>query len=372
MRIRVGIDDPRGRQSLFQRLVDLDLPTPGHLFELGMPVDSRVRRPGVRHRRARRATIALAFGAVLVVSNGVAAYFVPNYAHALADIPVLNLVTGPALSAAGLSAGDVRPLHDQGSWSGVSVTLSGSYADGLQTVLFVDIEGLPAGGPGRPMPAFGLGQIVVTDQFGETYRLVGGEGIGVGAYPMIFEPLRGAAARVGGRLTLHVSFMRTGRIPGGVAQIDLHATVVAGSDHPLAVPASQTVAGTTYSVADLRASSNSLQVHTVIRGALIDSELAAEQQMSIDAQQGKLPVGGAVVCYPGVFLVTPSGRFEIPTAIPGDSEARLHADSVLDETRVFERSEVGTYRIVVSGAGCASGPPQDQPPLASWPISMGA
>jgi hypothetical protein len=363
-----SFDDPRGQQSLFQRLTDLEIPTPPRLFEVGCSVGAPARRPSVR-RRLRRATIALAIAAVLVVSNGLAAYFAPNYAHVLANVPVLSLVTAPALGAAGLSAGDVSPLHVSGSWSGVTVTVSGSYADGLQTILFVDVEGLPVGNPGRPAPAISLGQIVITDQFGEAYRLVGGEGIGVGPYPMIFEPLRGSAARVGGRLTLRVLFTKTGGGAGG--EIDLHAAVLAGSDHRLAVPTPQIVAGTTYRIADLRASSNSLEVHTVISGALIDADFAAVQRIDSAAQQGRLPAGGAGVCYPGVFVITPSGRFEIPTASLGDPFARLQSDHVLDETRLFARSESGTYRIVVSGAGCSGAPPQNQPTLASWSINVG-
>jgi hypothetical protein len=363
-----SFDDPRGQQSLFQRLTDLEIPTPPRLLELGQSVGPPAHRRSER-RRLRRATIALAIAAFLVVSNGLAAYFAPNYAHALADVPVLSLVTAPALRAAGLSAGDVSPLHASGSWSGVTVTLSGSYTDGLQTVLFVDVEGLPVGDPSRPAPAFSLGQIVITDQFGQAYRLVGGEGLGAGPYPMIFEPLRGSAARVGGRLTLHVLFTETRGGAGG--EIDLHAAVLAGSDHRLAVPTPQTVAGTTFRIVDLEVSSNSLEVHTVISGALIEADVAAGQRIDSAAQQGRLPAGGAGVCYPGVFVITPSGRFEIPTASLGDPSARLQSDHVLDETRLFARSESGTYRVVVSGAGCSATPPQDQPALASWSINVG-
>ncbi|MBJ7609318.1 MAG: hypothetical protein JF887_07785 [Candidatus Dormibacteraeota bacterium] len=348
-----------GRRSLFARLTGLDIPTPPRLLDLVPLAAPGVPRARLRHRRIRRAVVALGVSAVLVVGNGVAAYFVPNYAHALAAVPVLSLITGPALSAAGLSAGDIKPLHDEGSWSGVTVTLSGSYADGLQTVLFVDIEGLPAGGPGRPSPTFGLGQIVVTDQFGQSYRLVGGEGLGVGPYPMIFEPLRGAAARVGGRLTLHVPFTKRGGASGALTQIDLHAAVVAGSDHRLAVPAPQAVAGTTYSIADLEASSNSLEVHTLIRGASIDANLAAR------------PAIGQGVCYPGVFLVSPSGTYEIPTASLGDPFGRLKTDHVDEETRVFALSQTGTYRIVATGTGCTGNPPQADPVVAEWSITIG-
>ena len=38
---------------------------------------------------------------------------------------------------------------------------------------------------------------------------------------------------------------------------------------------------------------------------------------------------------------------------------------------MFERSESGKYRIVVSGASCTSTPPQDETALASWSISVG-
>jgi hypothetical protein len=147
--------------------------------------------------------------------------------------------------------------------------------------------------------------------------------------------------------------------------------VLAGSDHRLAVPTPQTVAGTTFRIVDLEVSSNSLEVHTVISGALIEADVAAGQRIDSAAQQGRLPAGGAGVCYPGVFVITPSGRFEIPTASLGDPSARLQSDHVLDETRLFARSESGTYRVVVSGAGCSATPPPDQPALASWSINVG-
>jgi hypothetical protein len=44
----------------------------------------------------------------------------------------------------------------------------------------------------------------LTDQFGERYEAFGGLGLGVGSYPIFFQPVGGAAASHGARLTLHL------------------------------------------------------------------------------------------------------------------------------------------------------------------------
>ncbi|MBJ7596408.1 MAG: hypothetical protein JF886_16395 [Candidatus Dormibacteraeota bacterium] len=299
----------------------------------------------------------------LLAVNLVIADFVPGYARALANVPLLGALSQATLGAAGLGSNDVKGTNVKGSFSGVTATVAGSYADALETVLFVDIEGLPVGHPGQPAPAISMGTIFVTDQFGQSYREVGGEGIGVGPYPIFFEPLRAAATHVGSaRLTLHVPFNGPQGHP--VGGIDLHTVVRPGGARSLSNPPSQTAAGTTYAIVDLRVSPRALQVRTHYQGAVVDAAVIASEKAQADAQNGKLPPGGEGATLPGVYLITPSGQVEIPTASPWryyvlshspgagggrDAPLRSHRDWRLPNRRQQRRPdvEVARYRELV-------------------------
>jgi len=297
----------------------------------------------------------------VIAGNAGASYFAPAYAHVLASVPVLGVITAPALKAAGLSASDVQPLHDEATSGGITVTLVGGYVDPLQTTLFLDIEGVMSNS--NHPPPITVETPYLTDQFGSVYQIIGGEGIDSGPYPSLFQPLRGPAASVGARLTVHIG-LSSPASGQRVGELDLHAALVAGQDgRRLAVPPPITVNGTIYTIAGIEVSSNAVQVHTVERGKLIDADIEASQAI------GRARSGS--VCFPGVFLVSPSGVYETPIAAPGQqtTPTRLQTDHVLDETRLFARTGPGPFRIVVAGGGCTGAPPDRQPVIASWTIN---
>lgn len=370
------IDDIADAQ-LARRLRALVIAAPGDLVTLAAVGAAPHRRLALRRRVTLRAVAAAVSLCVLSLGTGAASYFDPSFAQALAAAPGIGAISGPALAAAGLSAGQVAPLHEVGSAAGVTATLSGAYADGLQTTLFVDVEGLvspPAPTSQNPHPVPSHSELsavrsvshgmTLTDQFGTTYELAGGEGLGVGPYPVIFGPLRGVAASVGARFSLAIPVFDGFGNQLGV--IVLHATLLPPSSaSDVRSPAPITIDGTTYRIADMHVSENAIEVHTEISGALIDSDVEAQQRLNPASG-----VGGSV-CYPGVFLEDSSGTYQIPIAELNQDQisSRLTSDHVLDETRLFARMHSGPYRIVVSGGGCSSAAPSQEPGLASWSFS---
>lgn len=338
--------DPLANDQLGQRLTRLTIATPPY------PHEVRARRSLVATRRVvRRGGLAVSATLSLCLANGVAAYFLPAYAAALASAPIISAVSQPALDIAGLSAGEVRPINQRGSLNGVTVTLAGGYADGVNTTLFLQLDGITKDN--------GFGGLYLTDQFGQRYDLTGGVGIGVGAYPAFFQPLRGAAAQVGARLTLH-AIVGHGLRPEPSGEIQLHATLLANSAKRLATPQPIVSEGSTYSVLGLEYSNNAIAVHTRMSGQLIEADLTAEA--AIKARHS----GG--VSFPGVYLVDPSGRYQTPIANENAQqiETILQREHALDETRIFTLSAPGTYRIVIS----VDDPGPAAHSLAEWTIRI--
>ena len=351
--------DPWSDDLLAQRLRTLHIRTPESALGSSVAGARPRHRLGLRHR-VRNLSLCTAGLVAVVAANAVAAYFAPAYASALANAPAIGLITAPALQAAGLSAAAIEPLHDQASSDGVTVTLVGGYIDSLQTTLFLDIE--EVAGHGTTPPPVSTEPPYLTDQFGNVYQIIGGEGIDVGPYPSVFQPLRGPAASVGARLTVHIG-LSSPATERRVGELDLHAALVAGQDgRRLAIPRAVTVDATTYRIVDMKVSTNSVEVHTVQQGKLIDADVAASNALR----------PGGSVCYPGVFLVTASGAYEDPIATLNEQTTpeRLQKSHLLDETQLFARTASGPFRIVV--AGCTNAPPDREPVLASWTINPDA
>jgi hypothetical protein len=74
------------------------------------------------------------------------------------------------------------------------------------------------------------------------------------------------------------------------------------------------------------------------------------------------------VSFPGVYLVDPSGRFQIPIANANEQSIStiLEREHALDETRIFTLSGPGVYRIVVS----LDNPGPGAQVLAEWTIRI--
>jgi len=339
--------DPLANDRLGQRLNQLSIATPAYPHRMTTTRHASV----IAHRRfVRRGAIAALAAMGLSLGNGVAAYFMPAYAAALGSAPIISAISQPALDAAGLSAGQIRPINETGSLDGVTATLVGGYADAINTTLFLQLDGISKD--------HSLGALYLTDQFGQRYDLTGGLGIGVGPYPAFFAPFRGPAAQVGARLTLHVTVAPADR--GATGAIELPATLLAGSAKRLVNPPSVFSAGSTYSVLGLEYSNNAIQIHTRMTGRLIDSEVAT--MLAVRA------AGRGGVTFPGVYLVDPTGHYKTPIAIENERsvQSTLEREHALDETRIFTLSAPGVYRIVVS----LDNPAPGAHVLAEWTIRI--
>ena len=262
----------------------------------------------------------------------------------------LAALTQDALRAAGLSSSEGVPLSGSGATASLKVSVSGGYADQVSTVLFVAV-GLTC----QQGPTCGIGGPYLTDQFGTRYSITGGEGIGVGAYPMFFQPLSGAAAS-GARLVLHV--------PAGNSElgIPLSGTLTARKARDLTPSTSIVDANkeVTFQITSLLYSGPYLEVHSHLSGDL-------QNVIVHSGPSGQMLSGES---WPGVFVVDPSGTWQIPLAM-GGNRPNVN-DQVQDETRIFSIAKPGTYRVVVAQTNDRnSAPDSTWTVLAEWTIVVG-
>jgi Domain of unknown function (DUF4179) len=190
------------RTPLDIRLRRLAVETPDDLV-----ARARSRAAGQPRRRLTPALVAAAAVAALVALvtvNEAAAYFVPAYGRAIADTP-LGLLTQPLLRAGGQTAEQVTPIGTTVTSDGHSIQLVGAYADGLQTTIYLQVDGQPLAAPiapgGKVVGDRYSASMELTDDAGRHYQERGSSG----SSATDFEPLRGPAARSGVRLTLRVT-----------------------------------------------------------------------------------------------------------------------------------------------------------------------
>lgn len=255
-------------------------------------------------------------------------------------------LSNDALRAAGLSSAvDVRPLTGSGEVAGIKVTVDGGYADRLDTVLFASIAPACQG----PSCSSGLSEgPYLIDQYGVRYSITGGEGVGVGDYPMFFQPLSGEALRTGAKLTLHVPVYTAPLGKGsGEVVVKLSGTLSPLSARELALPAPivDSRQSVTYEITELAVSANYLEVHTRLSGEL---------------QHVITHFGDGGEAWPGVYIVPSSGAWELPLA--GGAGRPTINDKVQEESRIFP-IHPGTYRIVV-----ATSADQNNAPGPSWTV----
>jgi hypothetical protein len=326
--------DPLVSDPLAQRLDRLAIVVPPAPRLAETAATSRRRRPRILQGWRTRA-LAAGAAAALVVTVTAATY--PGGLAAL---------TRDALQAAGLSSQQVVAISGSGSDGSLKVSVNGGYADQVSTVLFASIDQTCQ----APDAGCGVGGPYLTDQFGARYDITGGEGIGVGAYPIFFDPLTGPAVS-GAHLVLHV--------PGNGKElvVTLAGTLVPGVAHSLNLPA-PIVDGrshVTYEVRGLTYSHSYLEVHTYLSGQL-------ENVIVRSGPNGHLVSGES---WPGVFIVDPSGTWEIPLA----QRPPMVDHQVQDETRIFPIARAGTYRLVVATSGARnSAPGPAWTTLAEWTI----
>jgi hypothetical protein len=328
--------DPLASDPLAQRLDRLAVAVPP------IPLTARATARSASHRRLvlrswRSGAAAAGVAAALALAVTAAGY--PGGLAAL---------THDALQAAGLSRDQVVPLSGSSANQELKVSVTGGYADQISTVLFVSIDQTCQ----APDRTCGIGGPYLTDQFGTRYNITGGEGIGVGAYPIFFEPLTGPAAS-GAHLILYV--------PGNEKElaITLSGTLIAGVAHQLAIPAPvvDNSSHVTYKVRGLTYSNTYLEVHTRLTGQL--------ENVIVHYRPSGQELSGE--SWPGVYVVDPSGRWEIPLAFNGGRPTVNN--QVQDETRIFSISRPGTYHLVVATSGARnSAPGPTWKTLAEWTI----
>src|SRR2546423_8590196 len=113
----------------------------------------------------------------------------------------MGRVPGRWLRASGPSPADVTPVDQVATSSGHTIRLVAAYADGIQTVVYLQVDGQPlaepANGTGKVLGDRYLAEQTLTDQFGRPYQWAGGSG----ATLTVYQPLAGPAASLRGRLT---------------------------------------------------------------------------------------------------------------------------------------------------------------------------
>jgi hypothetical protein len=307
-------------QRLAARLTALAMATPKFQVERGST--PRKAPVFVRARGRRRGTL-LACALLLV---GLAATY-----------PAIG---EDVLQWAGLRASQVEPLTGTAKYGEGTITVSGGYADGINTVLFIGLDRISC----TPF---------LTDQFGVRYEIEGGLGAGIGPYPAIFEPFRGQAAESGAVVTVHCV------VGLHDASVRLRGTLVRHPAHALEVPADQVIDGTSYHMVSLRWSGTYLEIHTLMSGKLIDDLM---MQVATITPQPKM----TGVTLPGVFLASGGRSAEVPVAwnYGLDQHQELRDRHVLDELRVFRANHTGAYRVVVTTGG------PDDPAITSWTVNV--
>lgn len=279
------------RTPLETRLRDLAIEAPDDLA-----ARARARAGGPEQaRRPRPALVAAVVAVALVVlatANEAAANFVPAYGRAIADTP-LGVLTQPLLRAGGQTAEQVTPIGTTVTSSGHSIQLVGAYADGLQTTIYLQVDGKPLAAPGPPAGKVAgdryMASMELTDDAGHRYQPRGGSGSSV----TVFEPLQGPATRTGVRLTLRVTQLwdlsvaprsKHDAPPRVVGNWTFHFTLKQRPAVGLALPAPLTIGDTTYTFTSIRAA-DTMAVQIKLSGG------AVTRWNQIKRGPGPLPTG---------------------------------------------------------------------------------
>ncbi len=244
---------------------------------------TRIEHAGAPRRLIRPAAALLIALALIGLGNLGAAYYAPRYGQALAQVPLVGGIYAKALQYYGLVPQNVTVVNDSSTSSGHTVRLVAGYADGLRTVLVVEIDGrtLTYGKTSHPSPGeFGVGNhgetpdlgYTLTDQFGHSYT----EGVGNGYTNYLqFQPLVWPASKVGARLTLRITTLTKLWLQGaGQDEVSgdwtLHATLVAEPVRVLPLPSPVRTSNAVYTFTSLRVTSTAVHIEWTATGALID------------------------------------------------------------------------------------------------------
>jgi hypothetical protein len=258
--------------------------------------------PGPATWPRRPAAVVAAALALFVLANLAAAYLAPSYGRALADAPLVGAVSGRLLQTLGLNEANATGLNDVSVSSGHTLRLVAGYADGLRTLLFVQVDGKGLTGDpkeyGQHPGDYGVSADgwTLTDQFGHSYQ-----GSGVSSpTAMSFEPLSWPASRVGARLTLHIDTL-IGYWSNALVELHgswtLHATLVQEPVHKLQLPLPVRTTSATYTFTSVRATNTYMEVRWTVTGPAVEEAASATGQPSATAPG--LP--NATYFFPQVF-----------------------------------------------------------------------
>lgn len=251
--------------------------------------DGRRRTTPVTARWPRRPVAVLAAAlALFVFVNLAAAYLAPSYSRALADAPLVGAVSGRILQTLGLNEATATALNDVSVSNGHTLRLVAGYADGLRTVLFVQVDGKGLTGDpkqyGQHPGDYGVSADgwTLTDQFGHSYQ---GSGIS-GLTTMSFEPLTWPASIVGARLTLHIDTL-AGYWSNTLVELHgswtLHGTLVQEPVHKLQLPLPIRTTNATYTFTSVRATNTYMEVRWTVTGPAFDEAATAMGQQNATA-----------------------------------------------------------------------------------------
>jgi len=217
--------------ALVRRLATLDVPVDAAAVTRHVLAATRPKPRRISTRLRFLVTVPL----VLLLLTGAASYYAPVFAQALADAPVAGSISGLMLRQFGLAGMPhrVSAFGDKATSAGYTAELVGGYADAGRTILFVRIEP-----PARILAPFG--DISLSDQFGHTYRMVGGtSNITSGENAILFQPIEGLAARAGARLHVAFTAIEEGLPPGSktiAGRWELTATLAVDEGRDLPAP----------------------------------------------------------------------------------------------------------------------------------------
>jgi hypothetical protein len=279
--IKSGLGAPRPSPTLASRIAD-EIRARGPASDIAgsrvrpvrrgvapRTIDQRGTRRGPARRAAYRVGAAAVALALIGAINLAAAYYFPRYGTALANAPLVGGVSRAFLSDAGLLTADTSALNGVSTSNGHTLRLIGGYADGLQTVFLIEIDGqsLAKAGPPRKTDHYLVVDrgATLTDQFGHTYQRDGSPS--GDQRPVVFSPLVSPAAENGARLTLHVDgLVNVGSTQFVAGDWTLHATLFAHSAHSIPLPAPMTLAGNTYTFTSIRSSATRFEISWKVSG----------------------------------------------------------------------------------------------------------
>ncbi len=248
---------------LAQRLAGLALPMPAALTARVLSA-AHTRPIRIRTRRPLWATVSMAAALIVVAVLG-ASYAAPRFQAALADTPLLGSTIAPLLRGLGLEPLSTRfqPVTAVANSSGREVRLVAAYTDENDTFLILQMT---------PPVTWFPGIATLTDQFGRTVEIRGGETQADGNTLVNFAGVGWPDTLLGARLTLRMRTLNLGPETSTVLPGDwtLHATIATEPARPYAhpLPADGHLDNSTIHVTRVQATAATVHVEMAITGPL--------------------------------------------------------------------------------------------------------